>query len=80
MFLHNLGYRGTCNDGGVQSFSNGTFSGLMQTWTACDDTATRVIQLAISPADQSVTMFVEVQLPDTDNSGLQAVLSSLQIT
>ena len=36
--LHNLGYADQCTDGGVQSFSNGTFTGLMQTWTACGDT------------------------------------------
>ena len=52
----------------------------MQTWSACGGTPTRIVQLAISPTDQSVTLFIEVQLPDADNSGLQAVLSSLQVT
>ena len=77
--LQNLGYSGVCNDAGVQSFNHGTLSGLMQTWTACGGTATREVQLAVSPTDQSVTVFINVQLPDADNSGLQAVLSSLQI-
>ena len=77
--LHNLGYAGQCTDGGVQSFDNGTFTGLMQTWTACGGTASRNVVLAISPTDQSVTVFVDIQLPDADNTALQAVLSSLRV-
>ena len=77
--LRNLGFPDQCRDGGVQSFNNGTYSGLMQTWTACGGTSTRNVQLAISPADQTVTMHIEVQLPDADNAPLQAVLSSLQL-
>ena len=49
----------------------------MQTWSGCGGTAVRNVQLAISPADQSATLHIEVQLPDDDNSPLQAVLSSL---
>ena len=33
----NLGLGG-CDDGGVQSFDNGTYRGLLQTWTDCDGT------------------------------------------
>jgi hypothetical protein len=77
--LRNLGFGDSCTDGGVQSFDNGTLSGLMQTWTACGGTASREIALALSPADQSVTVYVEVQLPDGDNTPLQAVMSSLQV-
>ena len=77
--LTNLGFADRCDDGGVQSFSNGTLTGLMQTWTACGDTASRNVQLAVSPADQSMTVFVEIQLPDEDDSPLQAVLSSLRV-
>ena len=51
----------------------------MQTWTGCGGTATRNVQLAISPADQSATVHIEVQLPDADNTPLQAVLSSVQL-
>ena len=51
----------------------------MQTWTSCGGTATRNVQLAISPADQSATVHIEVQLPDADNTPLQAVLSSVQL-
>ena len=80
VLLHNLGYTGRCADGGVQTFDNGTLSGLMQTWSACGGTPTRNVQLAISPTDQAVTLFIEAQLPDADNSSLQAVLSSLRIT
>ena len=30
--LRNLGYPDLCRDGGIQSFDNGTYMGLMQTW------------------------------------------------
>ena len=75
--LFNLGYPDQCRDGGVQSFNNGAFVGLMQTWTGCGGTTARNVQLAISPADQSATLHIEMELPDADNSPLQAVLSSL---
>jgi hypothetical protein len=77
--LHNLGFADQCTDSGVLAFDNGTFTGLMQTWTACGGTASRNLLLAISPADQSATVYVEVQLPDADNTPLQAVLSSLRL-
>jgi hypothetical protein len=76
--LTNLGFADQCTDGGVQTFSNGTLGGLMQTWTACGGTTSRNVLLAVSPVDQSVTLYVEVQLPDPDNAPLQAVLSSLR--
>jgi hypothetical protein len=79
VLLQNLGFAGQCTDGGVQTFDNGTFTGLMQTWTACGRTASRNVLLAVSPADQSVTVYIEVQLPDADNTPLQAVLSSLRV-
>jgi hypothetical protein len=75
--LRNLGFADQCGDGGVQSFDNGTYIGLMQTWTDCGGLATRNVQLAVSPADRSATVHIEVQLPDADNAPLQAVLSSL---
>jgi hypothetical protein len=77
--LRNLSFGDRCTDGGVQSFDNGTLTGLMQTWTACGGTVSRDVVLAVSPADQSVTVYVEVQLPDSDNTPLQAVLASLQV-
>ena len=77
--LRNLGFADQCTDAGVQSFSNGTLTGLMQTWASCGNTLSRNVLLALSPADQSVTVYVEVQLPDQDNTPLQAVLSSLRV-
>ncbi len=78
--LRNLGFADQCTDAGVQAFDNGTFTGLMQTWSACGGTASRNVLLAISPTDQSNTVYIEVQLPDADNTPLQAVLSTLRLT
>ena len=77
--LINHSLPGSCTDGGVQSFSTAAFTGLMQTWTSCGDAESRNVVLALSPPDQSATVYVEVQLPDADNTPLQAVLSSLQV-
>lgn len=77
--LRNLAFADQCTDAGVQSLSDGTFTGLMQSWTECGDTTARDVQLALSPADQSVTVYIEMQLSDEDNTPLQAVLSSLQV-
>jgi hypothetical protein len=77
--LSNFGLATQCTDSGVLAFDNGTFTGLMQTWTACGGTASRNVRLVVSPSDQSATVYVEVQLPDADNTPLQAVLSSLRL-
>jgi hypothetical protein len=77
--LRNLSFDDRCSDGGVQSFDNGTLTGLMQTWTACGGTVSRNVVLSVSPTDQSLTLYVEIQLPDNDNTPLQAVLSTLQV-
>lgn len=68
-----------CTDGGVRPFSNARFSGLMQTWEGCGGTQTRVVQLALTPADRSVTILVYAQLPNADTTPLAAVLGSLEL-
>ena len=77
--LINHSFADSCTDAGVQSFDDGTFTGLMQTWTSCGDADSRNVVLALSPGDQSATVYLEVQLPDADNTPLQAVLSSLRL-
>jgi hypothetical protein len=37
------------------------------------------VQFALTPADQSVTILVYAQLPDTDNTPLASVLGSLEL-
>jgi hypothetical protein len=67
----------TCPDGSTQTFDNGTYSGLMQTWTNCGDNgAARLVMLAVSPPDKTATLYLEIQLPDEDNTALQTILSS----
>ena len=67
----------TCPDGSTQTFDNGTYSGLMHTWSECGDSgAARLVMLAVSPPDKSVTLYLEIQLPTDDNTALQTILSS----
>ncbi len=67
----------TCPEGSTQTFDNGTYSGLMQTWSNCGDSgAARLVVLAVSPPDKSVTLYLEIQLPTDDNTALQTILSS----
>ena len=68
-----------CDGGGIRPFSNARFSGLVQTWTGCGGTTARVVQFALVPADQSVTILVYAQLPDADNTPLAAVLGTLEL-
>jgi hypothetical protein len=67
----------TCPEGSTQTFDNGTYIGLMQTWSNCGDSgAARLVMLAVSPPDKSVTLYLEIQLPTDDNTALQTILSS----
>jgi hypothetical protein len=76
--LANLGWEDDCDDGGVQTFDNGTYTGYLQTWSACDGTETRIVSVAVSPADRSATLHLEVQLPTADDTPLQTVLASFE--
>ena len=53
--LVNRGWAGDCDDGGVQSLDVRGYSGLMQTWSNCGGTGSRIVSFAVSPADQSAT-------------------------
>ena len=67
-----------CDDGGVQSFDNGTYQGLLHTWTNCGGTATRLVTVVVSPPDNSTTLSIEVQLPTADDTALRTVLTSFR--
>jgi hypothetical protein len=60
----------------VQTFDDGTYTGFLPTWTGCDGTETRIVDVAVSGADRSATLHLEVQLPTTDDTPLQTVLAS----
>jgi hypothetical protein len=66
----------TCPVGTTQSFDNGSYSGLMHTRTDCGDIGARLVMLAASPPDDSVTLYLEIQIPAADDTALQTVLSS----
>ena len=71
-------HRARCDDGGLQTFDNGTHSGYLQTWDACDGTETRIVAVAVSPADHSAMLYLEVQLPTADDTALETVLASFE--
>jgi hypothetical protein len=39
-----------------------------------------MVQLVLTPADQSATIWAEVQLPTADNTPLLALLASVRVT
>jgi len=78
IYLNNRTY-GTCTDGGLQPIATATHSGLVRTWTGCGGTATRVLEMAITPADLSSTFVLYVQLVDADNTPLAIALASFQL-
>lgn len=78
IYLTNRTY-GSCTDGGLRPVATATHSGLIHTWTGCGGTATRIIEVAIAPADLSSTFVLYVQLVDADNTALAVGLASLQL-
>jgi len=74
--LVNQGWAGDCDDAGVQALTVRGYQGLMQTWADCGGTGSRIISFAVSPADQSATVYLEIQLPTTDDSTLISALAS----
>jgi hypothetical protein len=76
--LVNQDLSNACTDGGLQTFDNGIHRGLLRVWSACGGTATRVVDVAVTPvANPTVTMFVSVQLPSADDTSLKTVLASM---
>jgi hypothetical protein len=74
--LVNRGWASDCDDGGVQSLDVRGYTGLMQTWSNCGGTGSRIVSFAVSPADQSATVYLEIQLPTADDATLISALAS----
>jgi hypothetical protein len=68
-----------CTDEGIRPFSNGRLNGFVRTWSGCGGTATRVVQVTMSPSDASATVFLYAQLPDADNTALVTALATLEL-
>jgi hypothetical protein len=70
---------GFCIAEPVQTFTDATFIGHIQAFNGCGGTASRIVQVAADPSDNSFTAVVLVQLtglPD-DAATLNGVLLSL---
>jgi len=78
--IQNRSWSGGCDDGGLQSLTVRGYVGLMQTWTNCGGTPTRMVAIAVAPPDQSATLYIEVQLPTSDDTALVTALASLELT
>jgi len=65
-----------CTAGTVQAYEDPVFTGHILELSACGGTATRIYLIEASPADQSMTASLLVQVTDTDDSDLQTILSS----
>lgn len=77
--ISNQGWAEDCDDGGLYSVSVRGLTGLMQMWLNCGGTSSRIISVAVSPASQSTTAYLEIQLPTADDSTLSAALASLTV-
>ena len=65
-----------CTAGTVQAYEDPVFTGHILELTACGGTGTRIYLIEASPADQSITASLLVQVTDPDDSDLQTILSS----
>lgn len=77
--LSQYGYTTDCTDEGVQPYAGGTFTGLVQLFTDCGGTSTRIFIIAANPADRSVTVFALLQLTGDDDTAYDIVLPSLRM-
>lgn len=77
--LQNMGWADSCEDGGAQTLTVGDYTGILQTWSNCGSTSTRIVQAALSPSDQSATLFLDVQLPTADDTDLTTALASIKL-
>lgn len=75
----NQGWADDCDDGGLYSVSIRGLTGLMQMWLNCGGTTSRIVSVAVSPASQSATAYLEIQLPTADDATLSAALASLTV-
>lgn len=78
--IRNQGWPDDCLDGGLYSLTVRGLTGLLQMWSNCGGTSSRIVAVAVSPASQSATAYMEVQLPTSDNSTLSAALASLTVS
>lgn len=69
-----------CTDGGVQPYSDGTFTGHVQVNTDCAGTTTRVYTVVASPADQSFTAVLLIQLTEPGDAELNTILRTFNYT
>ena len=61
-------------------YDDGVFTGLRRTWTDCDGVAgSQIVQVFASPADQSVTLALDVTLATPDEDVLDLVLNSFNV-
>ena len=67
-------------DGGVAPYDDGVFTGVRHTWTDCDGVAgSQIVQVFASPADQSVTLALDIELSAPDDDVLDLVLNSFNV-
>jgi hypothetical protein len=63
-------------DGPAEPYFDGVFTGLLQRYSNCGGTQTRIVTVAASPADATFTAHLLIQLPDADDTDLNTILGS----
>ena len=67
-------------DSGPVPYDDGVLTGLRRTWTDCDGVAgSQIVQVFASPADQSVTLALDIDLTAPDDGVLDLVLNSFNV-
>jgi hypothetical protein len=60
--LASSSYHDLCTAGPLETYDDGAFVGHIQTFTACDGTASSIVRLSANPADQAFTADLLIQL------------------
>ena len=70
-------WRTACNEGPVTPYNDGRFVGSLQTWANCGGGATSLTVLAARSADNTYTVYAQVQLTSPNDPALQPILASI---
>jgi serine protease Do len=78
--LTQFSFAESCTDGGFEDYSDAVFTGKLQVWTDCGETATAIVVLAATPEDGSVTAMLIAQIvTEADFEALQRAANTFNL-
>jgi hypothetical protein len=70
-------WNSSCREGDPQPFANSRFSGFTQTWSQCGGGTAEIVELAVTAADGTYSVYVNVRSPMPDPATSQLIFDSI---